>query len=325
MLGSLVAQSGLTKRHPCGDHEGGDTMQFVRAGFVIGLLASGTLTLVAETVRLSQQFPSRVLMRSGNGFSIDWSSTFDHVAVYRADGSLAVSYYPQQTGIVFHRIADAALLPDGGFILGGTLVGSVSALVFVNPKGVPTNVVRVHPGYIGKLARSADGRLWTVGRSPVRGDLNVVSVFSAEGRLLFTSVSPTDLPVSPERLQLGNTYLVPWRGMMLWVLPEHRTVLALSGSGGIAKRIRLEGLEASDLTTGAWQLGDKLVLAFLPSDQSKRAVAEVDLTTGRSRTRELAGSGFPVGIWDGKLVRYSRSDGTLIIEPYPTGAVGGSN
>lgn len=261
---------------------------------------------------LSQHYPNRVLMKSSNGFSVNWSTMFDHVAMYGADGSLKLSYYPATAGLTFHRIADAAIQPDGGLVLAGTLAETANALVFVSHQGITASVVRTHPGYAGRIARSNDGKLWTVGRSPRMGDLNVVSVFSGQGQLEFTTLDPKDLPVPIARMQWGATFLAPWRQSVLWVLPEHEVAIVFSAKGEVLRRIRIARHE--DDVTGAWTIGDTLLLALSRTEKTA-AVLEVDLMTGATRLRSLPEGGHPIGVFGERLVRYSKNMGTLAFEP----------
>ncbi len=126
-------------------------------------------------------------------------------------------------------------------------------------------------------------------------------------------MGPKDLPIPVDQVQLGATFLTPWRDSVLWVLPEHELIFVLARNGEVQKKIRIA--RVSDVT-GAWALGDKLLLALPASDRPTPGVLEVDVVAGKSLLRELPKGGHPIGVFNGSLVRYSKRNGTVAFEPY---------
>lgn len=282
------------------------------------ILLAGARSSRGEAVTLSQRFFNRFLMKSENGYSVNWSTAYDHIAVYDRRGAIAQSFYPAQNGLALSRINDVTVLPDGGFVASATVVdnlaGPLNALVHVSESGQVRRVVRIHPGYARLVTRASDGRFWIAGRAPSDG--RALAVFSSEGALAFSTVSDSDIPVPLSRLQIGATFLAPGVNRMLWVMPEHQIAIMLDNAGSVASRIPLANALGDGKSSGAWLSGEKLLLGIQrPEDAvaagaTVSAVVEYDLAQGTRRVVSMP-AGHPVGVFEGSVVCYAKPSGTL--------------
>ncbi len=262
----------------------------------------------AESYPLSHTFRPRVLPHSHHRHVISWDPSFSHVAIFGPDGTLKSTFVPSSQGISFHRIADAIVGPDGSAVLGGTLSGGLGALIFLDSGGKVVRLVRIDSGYVGKLTRDAQGRIWTLGRPPVPVD-GVISIYSPEGKYL-RSIQPKDrLPTPFEKLQIGTTYLIAWRQGVVWALPDHQVAFGYNESGSEVQKWNLPS--GTGDASRAWISGDTLLYSRAHPDRA--SLVEVDLKSGSATERTVVTPGMPIGGADGRVVHYSSRDARIVI------------